>query len=56
MKEVTDCSDMTTDSEDSTSKTTRYDDIPPDALKELKVSDLKEELENWGQSTWVSRK
>ena len=41
VKEVTDCSDILTDSEDSTSETPRYDAIPPDVLKKLKVSDLK---------------
>ena len=42
---------MSTDSEDSTSETQIHEDIPPDALKKLKLSDLKEELKKLGQST-----
>ena len=51
LKEVTDCSDIPTDSEDSTSKPPRHEDIPPDSLSKLKVSYFKEELKKHGQST-----
>ena len=37
-----DYSDISTDSEDSMSETPRHEDIPPDEMKKLKVSDLKE--------------
>ena len=51
MKEVTDCSDMETDSEDSTSEPPIHEDIPPDTFYNLKVSDLKDELKKQEQST-----
>ena len=51
MKEFTYCSDMSTDSEYSTSDPPRHEDILPDALKKLKVSYLKEELNKRGQLT-----
>ena len=42
---------MSTDSEDSTSDPPRHEDIPPDALKKLEVSDLKEEMNKRGKLT-----
>ena len=51
MKEITDCSDVSTDSEDSTSKPPRHEDIPPNKLNKLKVSYLKEDLKKRGQLT-----
>ena len=51
VKEVTDCIDISTDSEDSTSDTQRHEDIPPETLKILKVSYFKKELKNPGQLT-----
>ena len=50
MKEVTDCSDISTDYEDITSNTPRHEYIPPDALKKFKLSYLKEDLKKRGQS------
>ena len=56
VKEVTDCSNVSTDSEDSMSKPPIHEDIPPDAMKKLKVSYLKEEINKRGKSTVVIKK
>ena len=42
---------MSTDSEDSMSEPPIHEKIPPDALKKLKVSDFKEELNKRVQLT-----
>ena len=51
MNKVTDCSEISTDSEDSTTNLPRHEHIPPDALNKLKSSYLKEKLKKRGQWT-----
>ena len=53
MKKVTDCSDMSTDSKDSTSDPPRHEDIPPGALKHKLC---KEELKKRWKLTVVLKK
>ena len=45
------CSNFSTDSEDSMSDPPRHEGIPPDSLKKLKVSYLKEEMNKRGKLT-----